>query len=246
MRTLAGSGSGRGIFITGTDTGIGKSIVSATLARLLHLSGISVGVMKPVTSGCEERAGALVSLDAGLLCWGAGIPLTSDSAPYLAKAPLAPSVAATLDGITIEPAVIAAAYERLSAQYDFVIVEGAGGLMVPINRSFLMSDLARMLQLPLLVVARPNLGTVNHTLLTTYSASQLGLDVAGVVINRFPAAPDQAEQTAAPLIAELSTAPLLGVFPAVAGGDDREVVEQLAGKLAGKPETERLLAALLA
>jgi len=245
LRALTPERISRGIFVTGTDTGIGKTIVSATLARLLALSGLSVGVMKPVTSGCEERDGRLVSLDAELVCWGAGIPLTTESAPYLMKAPLAPSVAASLEGIEIDVAAIKATYQRLAEQYDIVIVEGAGGLLVPVTGSFLMSDLAKELGLPILVVARPNLGTVNHTLLTTSCAAHLGLEVKGVVINRFPDEPDQAEETAAPLIESLCAAPLLGLLPDVAGRNDRETVELVVSKIAGSALAQRLVDAVL-
>lgn len=238
-------GARRGIFISGTDTGIGKSIVSAALARLLRLKGVSVGVMKPVTSGCEERDGALVSLDAELLCWGAGVPFEAECAPYLAKAPLAPSAAAALEGLSIDPDAILSAYRRLAGRHDFVIVEGAGGLMVPLSGSFLIADLVKALELPLLVVARPNLGTVNHTLLTTFCAAALGLNVSGVVINRYPAVPGLAEESAPPLLRELCPFPLLGLFPEAAGASDREVVEHLVAQLGELPETDELLHALL-
>lgn len=231
----------KGIFITGTDTGVGKSIASATIALLLKRLGHSVGVMKPVTSGCLERDGRLVSLDAELLCFAAGTELTPDCAPYLLKAPLAPSVAASLEGIRIDFQVIRDAYLRLADSFDYIIVEGAGGLMVPLAGGLLMSDLALHLNLPIAVVARPALGTVNHTLLTTFCARSLGLEVKGVIVNRFPDLPDQAEETAPHLIASLSGSQLLGVFPEVPGDDDRRVVEGVADLLEQDPATEIML-----
>ena len=231
----------KGIFITGTDTGIGKSIASAAIAMLLRHRGHSVGVMKPVTSGCEERDGHLVSLDAELLCFAAGTALTSDCAPYLLKAPLAPSVAASLEGVRIDFQVIRDAYLRLSDSFEFVIVEGAGGLMVPLAGGLLISDLASHLGLPIVVVARPGLGTINHTLLTTFCARNLGLEVKGVVINRYPDQPDQAEAYAPHLIASLSGSQLLGVFPEVPGADDRGVVEGVVALLEQDPATAVML-----
>jgi dethiobiotin synthetase len=231
----------KGIFITGTDTGVGKSIASAVIARLLKNLGYSVGVMKPVTSGCIERDGKLVSLDAELLCFAAGTELTSDCAPYLLKAPLAPSVAASLEGVRIDFQVIRDAYLRLADSFDFVIVEGAGGLMVPLAGGLLMSDLALHLGLPIAVVARPGLGTVNHTLLTTFCGRNLGLQVKGVIVNRFPDLPDQAEESAPHLIASLSGSQLLGVFPDVPGDDDRRVVEGVVALLEQEPATEIML-----
>ena len=227
----------KAIFITGTDTGVGKSIASATIALLLRRQGHAVGIMKPVTSGCEERDGVLVSQDAELLSYAAGIPLTPDCTPYLLRAPLAPSVAATLDGVRIDFQTIRDAYLRIAAQYDYVIVEGAGGLMVPLAGGLLMSDLAAHLGLPVAVVARPGLGTVNHTLLTTFCARNLGLEVKGVIINRYPECPDQAAECAPHLIASLCGSQLLGVFPEAAGADDRQVVEGVANLLEADPAT---------
>src|SRR4051812_25607956 len=157
----------RGIFVTGTDTGIGKSVVSTVIARLLAESGLRVGVMKPVTSGCATRNGELVSDDAELLAWGAGIDPAENPeiAPYRLTAPLAPSVAAEMEGVRINFAIIKEAYAKIAAASDVVVVEGAGGLMVPLAGGLLIADLAKRLDLPLLVVARPGLGTVNHTVL---------------------------------------------------------------------------------
>lgn len=231
----------RSIFITGTDTGVGKTIASATIAMLLRRMGHSVGVMKPVTSGCIERDGALVSEDAELLAFGAGTPVSSDSAPYLLRAPLAPSVSAGQDGVRISFDVIKEAYQRLAEQHDFVIVEGAGGLMVPLAGGLLVADLALHLGLPIAVVARPNLGTINHTLLTTFTARTLGLKVKGVIVNRYPDAPDQAESYAPHMIDSLSGAQLLGLFPDIAGDDERDVVTKLADRLLQMPATGIML-----
>jgi dethiobiotin synthetase len=233
--------SAKGIFITGTDTGVGKTIASAVIARLLTRRGHSVGVMKPVTSGCIERDGRLISEDAELLAFAAGTEVTPDSAPYLLKAPLAPSVAASLDGVRIDFDVIREAYQRLAEQHDYVIVEGAGGLMVPLAGGLLMSDLALHLGLPLVVVARPGLGTVNHTLLTTFSARNLGLEVKGVIVNGYPDQPNQAEEYAPHMISSLSGYLLLGVFPKAEGADDREIVEAVVARMEQDPTVNLML-----
>ncbi len=234
--------AGKGIFITGTDTGVGKTIAAATLARLLREKGVNVGVMKPVTSGCREESGRLVSEDADLLAWGAGIAgVDGDVAPYLLRQPIVPAEAASRDGVRIDFRIIGNAFGRLASRYDFVIVEGAGGLMVPLFGGFLVADLVTHLSLPLLVVTRPNLGTVNHTLLTCFAAKQLEISVRGVVINNYPGRPGIAEETAPTLIAALAGAPLLGVFPHQEGTDPREVVAGLAARLAEEPATQNLL-----
>lgn len=231
----------KGIFITGTDTGVGKTVVSAALAIHLRQKGVKVGVMKPVTSGCSELDGKLVSEDAELLAAGAGIPVSEEVAPYLLREPVAPSVAAEQDQIRIEFSRILAAFHRLADEYEYVIVEGAGGLMVPLAGGLLVADLVKLLDLPLLVVARPGLGTVNHTLLTCFAARQLDIDVRGVVVNGFPADPGLAESSAPHMIDSLSGTPLLGLFPWLAASSPLETAEMLAGWLANQPATRILL-----
>lgn len=231
----------RGLFITGTDTGVGKTVVAATLARLLRLRGVNVGVMKPVTSGCREEEGRLVSDDALLLCRAAGQVCSADVAPYRLREPLAPAEAAKLDGVRIDFAHIRECYERLAAAHDVVIVEGAGGLMVPLAGGLLVADLIKSLALPLLVVARPNLGTVNHTVLTCFAAQQLELSVSGVIINNFPSQPGLAEQGAAHQIGALCGAPVLGVWPHRDDRDEYAALEHLADWLNRQPETEIVL-----
>jgi dethiobiotin synthetase len=231
----------RGIFITGTDTGVGKTVVAAVLARLLRMRGLSVGVMKPVTSGCREEAGRLLSDDALLLCQAAGVECTDDVAPYLLREPVAPAEAAKQDGVVIDFARISAAFDRLAAAHDYVIVEGAGGLMVPLAGGLLVADLARQLDLPLLVVARPTLGTINHTVLTCFSAQQMELKVTGVVINNYPDAPGLAERSAPHHIGSLCGAPVLGIWPHRDDIDELDLVEGLADWLDGQAETDIVL-----
>lgn len=232
----------KAIFITGTDTGVGKTVVSAVIARLLKNKGISVGVMKPVTSGCIEVGGTLVSEDAELLKWASDADgEDADITPYLLREPLAPSVAASLDKIRIEFPTIKAAFDRLVAKHDFVIVEGAGGLMVPLAGGLLIADLVNHLGIPLIVVARPNLGTINHTILTTFCAKQMGIEVAGIIINNYPNAPDKAEAYAPHMLGSLSGAPLLGVFPHVGGNDPHVMVGNIVSLLETDPATGIML-----
>jgi dethiobiotin synthetase len=205
------------------------------------MRGLSVGVMKPVTSGCREEAGRLVSDDALLLCQAAGVACTDDVAPYLLREPVAPAEAAKLDGIVIDFARIRASFDRLAACHDFVIVEGAGGLMVPLAGGLLVADLAGQLGLPLLVVARPGLGTINHTVLTCFAAQQMELKVAGVVINNFPEAPGLAERCAPHQIGSLCGAAVLGIWPHRDDVDELELVEGLADWLDGQAETDIVL-----
>jgi dethiobiotin synthetase len=232
----------KGIFITGTDTGVGKTVVSSTLARLLLEKGINVGVMKPVTSGCLEENGRLVSEDAELLAWSAGISqVDHDIAPYLLRLPIAPYEAANREGKRIDFSRIASSLALLSARHDFMIVEGAGGLMAPIAEGLLVADMIKFLSLPVLVVARPGLGTVNHTLLTCFATRYLDITVCGVVINNYPEKPDVAEKSAPHLISSFAGTPLLGIFPHREGKDPREIVTRLKEYLATETNTLHLL-----
>ncbi|GAM09971.1 ATP-dependent dethiobiotin synthetase BioD [Geobacter sp. OR-1] len=232
----------KGVFITGTDTGVGKTVAAAAIARLLKRRGIDVGVMKPVTSGCRDCNGKLVSDDAELLAWSAGIPdVTWEIAPYLLRNPVAPSEAASQDGVRIDFSVIKDAFNSLASRHEFIIVEGAGGLMVPLAGGFLIADLITYLDLPALVVSRPNLGTINHTLLTTFSARQMDIQVSGIVINSFPAEPNDAELSAPHLLGSLASAPILGVFPKIEETDLHLVVEQLTDAITDHPLTPFLL-----
>lgn len=230
----------QGLFVTATDTGVGKTIVTAALARALRLRGVNVGVMKPVTSGCSERGGELISDDAELLAWAAGVECDDDVAPYRLRAPIAPVDAAKLDGIRIDFGRIAESYRRLAARHDFMLVEGAGGLMVPLNGGFLIADLAGQLQLPLLVVARPGLGTINHTVMTCFCATQMGHEVKGVIINRYPANPGMAEKGASHQIGSLCGAPVLGVWDECLG-TEQQLVEQLAARFNSDPKSDVVL-----
>jgi len=186
----------KGLFVTGTDTGVGKTRVAAGLALGLRLAGVDVGVMKPLETGCDVQPnGRLRAADAELLAEYAGVMDPEDLVcPARWRLPLAPAVAARLEGRPLDEAAARAAFTALAARHAFLLVEGAGGLAVPITEEALLADLAREIGFPLLVVARPGLGTLNHTLLTLEFARARGLAVFGVALNRCAARPDLAEQ----------------------------------------------------
>jgi len=173
-----------GLFITGTDTGVGKTVVSCALARGLRIAGVDVGVMKPVetgvpTSGPEDalalRSAAGVEDDLELVC------------PIQYAIPAAPEASAIAErergGDEVPISEITKAFAQLSSRHDFMLVEGAGGLLVPFDAKTTMASLASDLGLPLLIVARASLGTINHTLLTLEACTARGLDVLGVVVS---------------------------------------------------------------
>jgi 8-amino-7-oxononanoate synthase/dethiobiotin synthase len=199
-----------GLFVTGTDTGVGKTVVSAALARTLGEAGLTVGALKPVQTGTDEGADDLAFVVAA-----GGVEPGLARAPYRFGAPLAPAVAAGLEGSAVDPAAIGAAFDELRRAADVVVVEGAGGLLVPVTDGISMGGLAAGLSLPVVVVARPGLGTLNHTALTVAAARGLGLTVLGIVLSGFPAVPGPAEATNPAVLERLAGVPLLGCLPVV-------------------------------
>jgi dethiobiotin synthetase len=170
----------RGCFVTGTDTGVGKTRVGCGLAAALRTRGVDVGVLKPVETGVGEDGPAdAIALRAAA---GSSDPL-EDVCPQRFALPAAPTVAAAAEDRRVDLGAVLAAFGRIAARHDFVLVEGAGGLLVPAAEGASMADVASQLALPLLVVARGALGTINHTLLTLEAAAARRLDVLGVVIS---------------------------------------------------------------
>lgn len=200
----------KGIFVTGTDTGVGKTVVSATIARTLQQSGKRVAPMKPIQTGAGE--GVLLDIEFIQKVMGTNYSLEL-VCPYRYALALAPVVAANLAGERINVEKIKSAYFDLSLRHEIVIVEGAGGLVVPITETYFMSDLAHDLDLGLIVVIRPGLGTLNHTLLTIDYARSHGLNILGFVINNFPDGPDLAERKNPQLLLGLTGEKILGVIP---------------------------------
>ncbi len=176
-----------GLFITGTNTEVGKTHVAAMIARQLSQNGVTVGVYKPVASGCRSEDGMLVSDDAELLWEAAGRPATlEDVCPQRFELPVAPPVAARAEGRQIDLELMRNGLRFWQERFEAVIVEGAGGLLSPLAEGLSNADLAADLGLPLVVVAANQLGVINTTLqtLVTASAYPRPLSIAGVVLNQ--------------------------------------------------------------
>lgn len=204
----------KGIFITGTDTGVGKTFVAGGLARMWCQMGKRVGVMKPIESGCVKSDGVLQPLDALFL--KAMVSSTDDLdlvVPYRLEHPLAPSIAAELEGIKIDLENVKSIYQQLERRYEVVLVEGAGGLLSPLYEAFTNVDLIKLLDIPVIVVTRNALGTINHTLLTIQCARSNGLSILGVIINNSSPNDDSSANDNPRVIKELSGQRLLGTIP---------------------------------
>ena len=203
-----------GIFITGTDTGVGKTVVAAGLALVLRERGIKVGVMKPVATGCVGNDQRLISMDAAFLMEAAENEYPGLTNPVRYRHPLSPNVAATLEQREVNLDAVRQAYRELQKHYDFIIVEGIGGMMVPLTKDYFVANLIREFSLPVVIVSRPTLGTINHTLLTIDAAIVRGFDLRGVIFNRMASANISiAEMTNPRVIHEITGVPVLGTLP---------------------------------
>jgi dethiobiotin synthase len=172
------------LFITGTDTGIGKTFVAAQLLAAARRAGLDAAPMKPAQSGARRDGGRWISPDLDDVCRTAGFELPADRfrehCPYAYEPACSPHLAARLAGETIDPAVIRTALEALRERHAPILLEGAGGALVPLAPGLLTADLIAALKIPALVAARPSLGTLNHTLMTIEVLRSRGVPVAGV------------------------------------------------------------------
>ncbi|MBI5902938.1 MAG: dethiobiotin synthase [Deltaproteobacteria bacterium] len=210
-------------FITATDTNAGKTRITAGLASALSGMGVDSGVMKPVETGCKEIDGALVPTDAIALKEAANSPDPLDLInPYRFAAPLAPSIASRMAGVEISLSRIGECFQEIYGRHDLILVEGAGGLLVPLTEDKTIADLILYLGIPAIIVAPNRLGAVNHTALTVECARKRGIEVKGVVLNNAtPASGDLSRDSNAGEIERIAgvrviaTMPFLTVGPAV-------------------------------
>lgn len=217
----------RGLFVTGTDTAVGKTYVAAMIARSLFEAGWQVGVYKPAASGCRAEGTQLLADDAIALWEAAGRPGNLEQVcPQCFTEPLAPHLAARAAGQKIDSELLRSGLDPWRDGYDVVVVEGAGGLMSPLSDVDYVADLANEFQLPLVVVARNSLGTINQTLQTLIAAATYreGLEVAGIVLNRTTDdSRDRSVETNARELAARAVPPILAEVQYGASEFDREV-----------------------
>jgi dethiobiotin synthetase len=205
-----------GFFVSGTDTDVGKTVAACALVRAMRGRGLDVGAMKPIETG----VGAAGPLDAQALRSAAAAtePL-EEICPQTFALPAAPTVAAADEGREVEMEPIREAFVRLRQRHQWLVVEGAGGLLVPATRDLTMADLSRELALPLLIVCRAALGTINHTLLTLEAAAARELPVAGVVISHSAGHLSDADQANLEALRDSLGATLVGEIPPLGDGE---------------------------
>lgn len=218
----------RGVFVTGTDTGAGKTVAACALVHALQARGVRVAPMKPVAAGVEGRDGLGANADTLALMAAAGLEWGAmhDVTPVLLREPMAPHIAAYREGVSITPGPILAAFDRLWAAADFVVVEGCGGFLVPLAEDWDAGDLARRLRLPVVLVVGMRLGCLNHALLTARAVAEKGLRLCGWIANTLDplmAVPDENVEALRTRIA----APLLGRLPYAPNPDPRFLAAHL-------------------
>jgi dethiobiotin synthetase len=185
----------RGLFVTGTDTGVGKTVVAGAICAALAARGERVAAFKPVVTGLDEEVEEWPRDHELLAAAGGGRQSADEVAPLVFGPPVSPHHAAELAGTAIEPLELADAARTAAEGAEALICEGVGGLLVPLTTGYLIRDLALELDLPIVVAARAGLGTINHTLLTLEAARAAGLDVAAVVITPWPQEPSDMERS---------------------------------------------------
>jgi len=207
------------VYVTGTDTGVGKSLAAATLLAALNANGVRAIGMKPVASGCERTPTGLRNADAELLiAHSAGAPAYADVNPYAFADPIAPHLAAADAGIEIELSRIDAAFAALSTNVQFLVVEGVGGWMAPLGPQLMQVDLVRALHLPVILVVGLRLGCLNHALLSARAIRADGAELTGWIASSVDAQMARPEDNLATLRERLE-APCLGVLPYSAAPD---------------------------
>lgn len=208
----------RGVFVTGTDTGIGKTYASVALLANLRARGRRAAGMKPVSSGCRAGAEGLRNEDAeALIAASDPAPAYADCNPYAFEPAIAPHIAAREAGVEIRLDPIRAAHARVARDADRVVVEGVGGWLAPLSDSLMQADLARAMELPVILVVGLRLGCLNHALLSARTIRADGCTLAGWIANRIDPAMERSEENLATLRARLD-APLLGVLAFAPGG----------------------------
>ena len=208
----------RGIFVTGTGTEVGKSVLAASVCAALAERGERVAAFKPAVTGLDEPSGDWPP-DHELLAWAASAGQSpADVAPHRFGPAVSPHYAAELAGVAIEPAPLVEAARAAAAEADALVCEGIGGLLVPITPGYLVRDLALDLGLPVVVAATTGLGTINHTLLTVEAARAAGRRVVGVVMTPWPEDPDPIERSNRATVERLAGVPVSALPRTTPGG----------------------------
>ena len=233
----------KGYFISGTDTGVGKTVVTACLLAFYRKHSINTGIMKPIETGVDPNCSSEANSDAKFLLTVSGnLDSLEEVCPIRLKPTAAPLQAARIQGQSLSIDSILEKFQRLQKKYDQVLVEGIGGLLVPLKADYLVLDLIKEMQLPLIIVSRFSLGTLNHTLLTLKAAQVAAIKIAGIILNHSENRPlNRIELGQKALIEELSGVPVIGQCPFISSFS----TEQFNNKLVEEIECWKLFNKLI-
>ena len=203
----------KGYFVTGTDTGVGKTAITAGIAGSLHKLGVNVGVMKPIATGYQQKAG-YKSSDVTILAEAAGIKDPEDLInPVFLPIPTSPYDASKLLSVPIDMPLILTKFKKLLSLHDVILIEGIGGIMTPITKNFFVADMIKAMAIETIIVTRATLGTLNHTVMTCKMCKDYDIKVKGLVINNFDEKGSPAEKSAPTTLYELTGINIIGIIP---------------------------------
>ncbi len=205
----------KSFFVTGTDTGVGKTVITAALAMCLRKRGIDVGVMKPIASGIPQKTG-FKSSDVSLLCKAAGITDSEEMInPIFLPVPTSPYDATKILNLPVDMPLIFEKFQNLIKTHQILLVEGIGGIMTPITKNFFVADMIKAMALDTIIVTRSTLGTLNHTIMTLRMCKDYEIPAKGLIVNYFDEKGGPAEKNAPSTLYELTGIPILGIIPFV-------------------------------
>ena len=217
-------------FITGTDTGVGKTVITAGLAGSMRKLGVNVGVMKPIATGIPQKTG-FKSLDVTII---ANASSTKDSEdlinPVFLPIPTSPYDATKLLSLPVDMPLILAKFSKLLSAYDVLLVEGIGGIMTPITKNFFVADMIKAMGIETIIVTRATLGTLNHTMMTYNMCKDFDIKIKGLIINNFDEKGTAAEKNAPVTLHEITGLDILGVVPFIKDYNKIDTMIEMVGK----------------
>ena len=225
-------------FVTGTDTGVGKTAITAGIAGSLHKLGINVGIMKPIATGYPQKAG-YKSSDVTILAEAAGIKDPEELInPVFLPIPTSPYDATKLLSVPIEMPSILTKFKKLLSLHDVMLIEGIGGVMTPITKNFFVADMIKAMAIETIIVTRATLGTLNHTVMTCKTCKDYDIKVKGLVINNFDEKGSSAEKSAPTTLYELTGINIIGIIPFI---KDLNQIDKMVEMVSKKVDVKSLI-----